>query len=226
MKIFSTRRSFTESERELRRAQLAETYQLFLEKVAEGRGFDSPEAVDAVARGRVWTGRQALEQGLVDELGGFDRALLAAKELAKLEESKARSDALVALEKKAMNAVRGTFDDGSGTYAIKGEPDPEMARQIMYGEEYHAAKAAIMQPVNEFLSMLDARTVREVQDLRQRGNTLARVLIGLAAVALAFAMYALLVLNRRVIVPVRRLARATEFVKEGQYRKCVEHASP
>lgn len=43
------------------------------------------EAVDAVARGRVWTGADALEHGLVDELGGFRTALNRAKVLAGLD---------------------------------------------------------------------------------------------------------------------------------------------
>ena len=42
------------------------------------------DEVDAVAQGRVWTGNQALERGLVDELGGYDEAVAAAAELAGL----------------------------------------------------------------------------------------------------------------------------------------------
>ncbi len=50
------------------------TYQQWVDDVARYRGM-SPEQVDAVARGRVFTGQQARERGLVDELGGFDVAL-------------------------------------------------------------------------------------------------------------------------------------------------------
>ena len=49
-------------------------YQKFLAKVGDARKM-SPEAVDRVAQGRVWTGEQARENGLVDELGGLDAAL-------------------------------------------------------------------------------------------------------------------------------------------------------
>jgi protease-4 len=52
--------------------------------VAEGRNL-SVEAVEAVARGRVWTGADALDSGLVDELGGFRAAITRAKVLAGLE---------------------------------------------------------------------------------------------------------------------------------------------
>jgi protease-4 len=56
-----------------------DTYQLFLTRVATGRDL-SIEQVDAIGQGRVWTGRQALEVGLVDELGGLYTAVRRAKE--------------------------------------------------------------------------------------------------------------------------------------------------
>jgi protease-4 len=59
-------------------------YADFIERVAEGRGM-TVDAVDAVARGRVWTGADALERGLVDELGGLRTAIARAKVLAGLE---------------------------------------------------------------------------------------------------------------------------------------------
>lgn len=49
-------------------------YETFLEKVANGRGMTISE-VNAVAQGRVWTGKQAKEKGLVDEIGGLDDAI-------------------------------------------------------------------------------------------------------------------------------------------------------
>ena len=52
-------------------------------KVAEARK-STPEKIDAVARGRVWTGRQAKKIGLVDELGGLDRAVAIARQRAKI----------------------------------------------------------------------------------------------------------------------------------------------
>jgi protease-4 len=68
-------------------ARLAEdVYEDFTLKVSEGR--DMPLArIQQIARGRVWTGAQALELGLVDELGGFDAALASARALAGLSET-------------------------------------------------------------------------------------------------------------------------------------------
>lgn len=59
-------------------------YQGFLKKVAEGRR-KTPEQIDAIAQGRVWTGVKAKEIGLVDDLGGLDRAMSAAAKLAGVE---------------------------------------------------------------------------------------------------------------------------------------------
>ena len=67
-------RPMTESEKALMQAYVERGYDLFLTRVSEGRGM-TKEAVDQVGQGRVWTGVRAKELGMVDELGGLDRAL-------------------------------------------------------------------------------------------------------------------------------------------------------
>ena len=59
-------------------ASVQSTYGDFIGVVAEGRDLE-PEAVEAVAGGRVWTGEQALERGLIDEIGGLRESLTAAR---------------------------------------------------------------------------------------------------------------------------------------------------
>lgn len=56
-------------------------YDEFVPKVATGRG-RSPEYIDSIAQGRVWTGAQAKEKGLIDDFGGLDKAVEVARELA------------------------------------------------------------------------------------------------------------------------------------------------
>jgi protease-4 len=82
--IYSPFRSFTPAERERMEEQMRAVYDLFLTRVADGRK-SARDNVDAVAQGRVWTGRQALERGLVDEIGGLTHAIQIAKERAKLD---------------------------------------------------------------------------------------------------------------------------------------------
>ena len=60
-------------------------YTIFKKRVIDGRGL-SPEAVENIAQGRVWTGKQAVKNGLVDYLGGLDDALAAAAKAADLED--------------------------------------------------------------------------------------------------------------------------------------------
>ncbi|AFJ37282.1 MULTISPECIES: signal peptide peptidase SppA [Mycobacterium] len=76
---------FTPEQRAHREAEADLLYADFVARVAEGRNL-TKDAVDRVARGRVWTGADALERGLVDELGGFRTALRRAKILAGLDE--------------------------------------------------------------------------------------------------------------------------------------------
>jgi protease IV len=80
-RMFSTTRDFTDAEWERVNASLDQIYDDFTAKVAEGRGL-SRERVDELARGRVWTGADAHANGLVDELGGLDRALEIARKKA------------------------------------------------------------------------------------------------------------------------------------------------
>ena len=63
--------------------QLHAFYDQFVEKVADAR-HSTPEKIDQIAQGRVWTGRQAKDNGLVDALGGLDEAVRKAKELANI----------------------------------------------------------------------------------------------------------------------------------------------
>ena len=81
--MYSPVRPFNEAERAKMEGQLKAFYDQFVEKVARSRHM-TPEAVDAIAQGRVWTGSQAKAIGLVDVLGGLDRAVALAKERAKI----------------------------------------------------------------------------------------------------------------------------------------------
>ena len=79
--LFSTSRALTDPERATLQAWVDAFYKTFVERVAAGRGLTA-EQVDAIARGRVWSGQQALERKLVDRLGGFADAVARARELA------------------------------------------------------------------------------------------------------------------------------------------------
>ncbi len=81
---FSTTEGFSDEQRQLVRSWLTRGYDRFIALVAEGREMSLVE-VDAVARGRVWSGEDALEKGLVDQLGGLTDAISKARELAGID---------------------------------------------------------------------------------------------------------------------------------------------
>jgi protease-4 len=79
----SPTRPYNAAERAKIQEYMQAFYDQFVEKAAQARHM-TPERVDQVAQGRVWTGRQAKQVGLVDELGGLDRAIAVAKQRAKI----------------------------------------------------------------------------------------------------------------------------------------------
>lgn len=81
--LFNPGSRMTAEDRAILEKQTRTTYEAFVTKVASGRKKSFTE-IDSIAQGRVWTGQQALELGLVDELGGLPEAFHKAKELAKL----------------------------------------------------------------------------------------------------------------------------------------------
>ncbi len=81
--INSPARKYNPDELSKLQEQLQAFYDQFVEKVAESR-HSTPEKIDAIAQGRVWTGRQAKQNGLVDQLGGLNTAIAIAKQRAKI----------------------------------------------------------------------------------------------------------------------------------------------
>jgi protease-4 len=79
--LYGTLEDWTDPQRVVINRILDRTYETFVGLVADARGM-TPEQVDALGQGRVYTGVQAKANGLIDEVGGFDVALAAARELA------------------------------------------------------------------------------------------------------------------------------------------------
>ena len=77
-------RPFNDAERAAMQNYINNGYKLFVQRCADGRGM-SVEAIEKIAEGRVWTGATAKELGLVDELGGLDKALEIAAQQAEVE---------------------------------------------------------------------------------------------------------------------------------------------
>jgi len=83
--MMSLFKPLTGEEKDIIQIGVEKIYDDFISKVAAGRGM-TKAAIDAIGQGRVWIGNDALEIGLVDEIGGLNRAIEIAQEMAKLED--------------------------------------------------------------------------------------------------------------------------------------------
>jgi len=133
----SSLREFTPAERERYRSDMFEEYRTFVGIVAENRAA-SVDSIDRVARGRVWTGGQAAERGLVDGIGGLEQAVAVARTMAGIE-----PDADVHVEtfprlkrtflQQLVNRVLDEEDLGGmegGIHASAGWPQQLMRREL------------------------------------------------------------------------------------------------
>lgn len=106
-------------------------------------------------------------------------------QIALFTEAETESDDLTILETRAMNAVRGLFEDDAGAYAVRGEPDRAFAIEVLHGEEYHRAKARIMRPIERLIASVEAEAAADIAGARDRANALGAATIAMLALALA-----------------------------------------
>jgi protease-4 len=130
--IYSPFRAFTAAERARVEELLQTTYEVFLDRVAKGRGQEARK-IDDVAQGRVWTGRQARELGLVDELGGLRDAIRIARERAKLDPQR-EVDLVVYPPKRSLIDVLANplgASAGVGVAAVLQRPDAALLGPVV-----------------------------------------------------------------------------------------------
>src|SRR5262249_16390071 len=104
----------------------------FVEKAAQGRN-TTPEKIDAVGQGRVWTGRQAKQIGLVDELGGLERAVAIAKQPAKIPPDQDVEIVVYPTKRTFLEIFRNSFgsSDRAGTLAaLLGFTNPRVIQSL------------------------------------------------------------------------------------------------
>ncbi|MCJ8314982.1 MAG: methyl-accepting chemotaxis protein [Saccharospirillaceae bacterium] len=137
------------------------------------------------------------------------------KEFALLTEAQNNSDALVGLEVKAMNAVKGNFDNGNGQYTKKGEPDFKLARDLVHSPQYHVEKSKIMAPIADFINELRNRTntqsalsIERVSDMVTYISLTLLLLVGLSIIGFV-------VVIRRVSKPIEQISIALTEIGEN-----------
>lgn len=147
--IFSPFRPFTGSERTAIEEQMHATYDLFVKRVAEGRK-STPEKIEVVAQGRVWTGRQALERGLVDELGSLDRAIQIATERARLDPKLPVSIQIYPQRPSFFDLLASPFGSGLSTSLLPSAPQSNVVGQALQAinalERFRRGESLLLMP--------------------------------------------------------------------------------
>jgi protease-4 len=115
--IYSPLTPFTPAQREKVAGFMREFYTGFLDKTAESR-HKTRDEVHALAQGRVWTGAQAKERGLVDRLGGLDEAIVAVKERAGIDPGEAVETVVYPRRRSFYEALSDQFGRSSSAVSI------------------------------------------------------------------------------------------------------------
>lgn len=139
---YSGQQPWSDSQREAFTNMAEQIYADFTGKVADGRNM-SPDEVHEIARGRVWTGAQALELGLVDRIGGLRDAVDAARELAGIAP-----------------------DEAVAVRRFPRQPSPLEAFQRLFGVSSEGAQAAAR--LNALMDLPEVRAAIEARALSQQ----------------------------------------------------------
>ena len=199
-----------------------EKYQKFFNRILTIRNGETPRPQDY--NDIYWdlvTGDAEQDSAEAGEKISLESRMLSAgftvKEFALLKDSQNQSDSLVKLENIAMHALKGEFDDGTGSFQVKKTPDQPLAIQILHSQQYHEAKAKIMKPLRDFTQKVNQRTSilvsglqKEVHRRVQLGLVLALALLGLLSIGYT-------VILRLVLRPIRLLSTAVEQLEQGKF---------
>jgi class 3 adenylate cyclase/HAMP domain-containing protein len=199
-----------------------EKYQKFFNRILTIRNGETPRPQDY--NDIYWdlvTGDAEQDSAEAGEKISLESRMLSAgftvQEFALLKDSQNQSDSLVKLENIAMHALKGEFDDGTGTFQIEKTPDQPLAIQILHSQQYHEAKARIMKPLRDFTQMVNQRTSilvsglqKEVHRRVQLGLVLALALLGLLSIGYT-------VILRLVLRPIRLLSLAVQQLEQGKF---------
>jgi protease-4 len=142
--MFRESEKFSDSERKKFEEFLHSTYEDFTSKVAKGRSKDK-NYIDSIGQGRVWTGHQGKENGLVDEYGGLDKAIEIAKQLAKIP-----------AEKGVQRIIRPQLPSfWDQLFSDSGEEETEASTKMKQQEAIVAAMPEDVRHAFRYLQLLD-----------------------------------------------------------------------
>ncbi len=155
--LLSGAQPFSEEERAWFHEYMEETYAAFTGHVTEGRGDKLTKPIEEMAGGRVFTGKQALELGLVDQLGGLTDAIEFAADEANIRNYKVRVlPEPMPFAEALMASLMGTGESGSDLHF---EPAARSAAPLSLSDFVRSAKSPL-EPAASLLSLIDEEGTR------------------------------------------------------------------
>ncbi|MDP3856583.1 MAG: PAS domain S-box protein [Stagnimonas sp.] len=144
------------------------------------------------------------------------RLQLTPDELVLIDMAERAAEQLQRTELLALNAVKGRFQDPNGQFSIQGQPDPGLARQLLFDQAYAEHKVRITAPLRKLKSALDIRTNRAIEQASRRID-LYLVAMMLAFLALMLSFGANYLVTRRKITNLLRLEERTRRFGDADY---------
>jgi protease-4 len=123
--MFRESEKFSDTERAKFQEFLKNTYDDFTSKVAKGRGKEQTY-IDSIGQGRVWTGFQGKERGLVDEYGGLDKAIELAKQLANIPADKGIERVILPQPPTFLQQLMNLDDEGGDQVSMEAKQQASM----------------------------------------------------------------------------------------------------
>ncbi len=153
-------------------------------------------------------GRKIALQDSIIKLGIID------SELTKLKEAEKNSNNLVYTEKVALNAMKGLYDDGTGSFTKTAKPDTTFARKIMFDKNYFNNKQLIMQPIDSFVSHIKSRTFENTRKFDSLNIILIVSVIIILLIVLIVSILAYIFFYRRINLHLNELSISEKKFKD------------
>lgn len=136
-------------------------------------------------------------------------------EYQKIDESNEAYQTCYEIHREAINAVKGNFNDGFGNYSIEKEPDIELAKQLVFSDEYEEHLENAIEPIDELIEHIEKRTRKEVTTLKEKNLLFAKFMDIATMVIIVLLVISYMIVRKKVISPIRDLIKYSEKIAIG-----------
>lgn len=167
--------------------------------------------------------------GVNDRSASFEETLrregLAQRELDLFFEAQKLSEELIRMEREALAAMKGLFDDGRGNFTVRRDPDSNYASDLLSGDKYLEVKVRIADIIQRFMGAMDARTRAELSS--RRAELWGWIWAAVVSAFIAFLIVVIVTVYafRAILIPIDRLRARLAEVRAGNYSARCETVS-